>query len=331
MPKLQGIVMKTRQDSTIIYTAQGDFLQVPTPKIQPYVGEIIEANLKTPKIFKPTIWKLASVAAVLLLILSLTLFNVLSIPQTAAASVVLDYSQSVVLQVDKDAKVIQIQNPHGDNHVIPGGSLKGMDIYQAVEIILSKAGSANLMTKNSNLVLASVIPLNSAGSNVVDTDKLRSSIQAEMLQSNMFGEMMVTKTDPGALKKAAQMGMSVNEYLIYTKLTQSGEHMDPNALSDGNIPDMLAKTNTSLESLFPQESYQIKPQTPLNNQAGSMDSNGMGSNPYGQPGTSGQMGGMRPKTNLNTGNNPAQPGTSMPNGTSPEPAAGMNSMNGMGK
>lgn len=324
MPKSQGIVMKTTKDSTIIYTAAGDFLQIPTPKIQPVIGDVIEVDSALRKTFKHSLWKLTSVAAMLLLVLSLTLFNVLSVPRTAAASVVLDFSQSVELVVNKEAKVIDVRNLNGNSGLISGDTLKGMEVYQAVDLILNKANSAGLMPQNKNLVLASIIPTNSANLNVVDADKLRSDMREEMLKGKMFGDMMVMKVEPGIQQKASQLGMTVNDYQIYSRFAQRGSNINPEAFRSGNIPNVLAEAHVSLESLFPQESCQINPPTPTHQQNKPLNKYPMGNNTPGQAASKPkEMNGMQQPHSSDKPSSPnTRPMNSSPNSSNTNPMNG---------
>lgn len=342
MPKLQGIVMKTKKNVTTIYTEQGDFLQIPTPKTEFAIGETITIDLGR-KTFRSSIrsplWQIISAAAVLLMVLSLTLFNVFSAPQAAAASVELNYGQSIVLQVDKDAKVITVQNPRGHFISPVAKELKGMDIYQAVNHVLSDAQANHLMAENNNLVLASILPLTSGSTNIVTADKLRSSMRADMVKDNLFGDLMVADVDQEIQRKAAQLGLNINNYLIYSKLVQTNKSADPSTFSTENISNILSKANVSVENLYPQESCQIMPPNSTNPQNMPKEKNVDG-NPSGQPNGSNSMNPMpqQPRNStmpssgsmFNSDNSPStQPKSSIPNNPSMGHESGMNSMENM--
>jgi len=44
MEKTKGIVMRTSSKVTVIFTKKGDFLEIPTPKEPPVVGQTIEVD-----------------------------------------------------------------------------------------------------------------------------------------------------------------------------------------------------------------------------------------------------------------------------------------------
>lgn len=317
--------MKTKKNYTTIYTHQGDFIQIPTPKTEPAIGEIITVDLGR-KAFRPAVrspfWQLASAAAVLLLVLSLTLFNALSAPQAAAASVLLNYGPSIELQVDKEAKVIKVQNPANNSDALSSlaKELQGMDIYQAVNRVLVNAQSNHLLAKDNNLVLASILPLTSSSTSVVTADKLRSSMRAEMSKNNMFGDLMVADVDKSIQQKAARLGLNINNYLIYSKFAQINKSADPSTFSTDNIPKILSEASVSVESLYPQESCRIKPPDSTNSPNMPMEENADKMPQQSPNATMPNSGGMFNSNN----NSPAQPKTSIPN--TPSLGSGSNSM-----
>lgn len=70
MEKIKGVVMRTSPKVTVIYTVESDFLEIPTPKDSPIVGQTIEVDLNPKRlIFHNSALKYVAVAAVMLLVL----------------------------------------------------------------------------------------------------------------------------------------------------------------------------------------------------------------------------------------------------------------------
>lgn len=68
---------------------------------------------------------------------------------------------------------------------IEGLSLKGMDIYQAVGLILKNAENKGILNPTDSLILATVIPLTEKGAQAVSLEKLRTTVSEEMLRQNL--------------------------------------------------------------------------------------------------------------------------------------------------
>ncbi|MDA8229308.1 MAG: anti-sigma factor domain-containing protein [Desulfitobacterium hafniense] len=272
MKKNKGIVMKTSKKATIIYTDSGDYLKIKTPKDTPAIGQVIEVELPVRKPLSHGLLRYGSTAAILLLALTLGVFNILSGANTAVAAVVMDIDSSVEILVDSQAKVLKVKDRTQGSKSAPSDlQLKGMDIYSAVALIIDKADKEGAFKQKKNLVLASIVPLDNQKEDVIDPGKLRDSIHIHMLEKSIPADMMVGKADENTMKMAQDLGMSVNHYQIFERIQKQGLMVDPDTPSSNNALHMLTEANTTLVSLFPQESISITPQGGMHN-----DSNPMG-------------------------------------------------------
>jgi len=260
MKKTKGLVMRTSPKVTAIFTEKGDFLEIPTPKEPPVVGQTIEVNINTRRLFlfHNSILKYASVAAVLFLVLSISVFY-LFIPNMAVASVALDINKGVELLINKDGKVIKVQDVNGGSSIAEGLSVKGLDVYQAVDLILNNANQKGTFNKNSNLVLASVAPENKWGTHLVDTEKLRNSIRDEMISRNMSGSVVVSEANKKIEQQAKQQRMTVNSYIIYNRCEAKGITIQPDTLRM-DAQKALSDAKVSVATLFPEESCEVTAQ-----------------------------------------------------------------------
>jgi len=260
MKKIKGLVMRTSPKVTGIFTEEGDFVEIPTPRGSAVVGQTIEVNLKPRRLFAPhnIIFKYASVAAVLFLVLSISVFY-LFIPNMAVASVSLDINKGVEILINKDGKVIKVQDVNGGLSIVEGLSIKGLDVYQAVDLIIGNANQTGTFNATHNLILASVVPVNRWGTHIIDTQKLRDSIREEMTRGNMFGSVVVSQANHKIQQEAKQQGMTVNGYSIYARCEEQGISVQPDTLRD-DAQKALADAKVSVASLYPEESFEVRAQ-----------------------------------------------------------------------
>ncbi|MFZ5645462.1 MAG: anti-sigma factor domain-containing protein [Bacillota bacterium] len=261
MKKVKGVVMRSQGNKTVIYSNAGDFVEIPTPKVKPLVGQIIEVEIKDRKpLFKHTLLKYASAAAVLILVIALGIFAPLTGSGTAVASISMDINHGIELLVDREARVIKSRDINkGTEYSLDGISLEGQDIYQAVELIIEDAGKKGLLGKDRNYVLLSVIPLDKNQLSVVDEEKLRSVVGSKMISKDMYGVVLVGKTDENAKRMAENMGMTVNEYMVYERCREDGLNVQAEAFKGDQLEKVLKDNNVTLPGLFPQQAVEVYP------------------------------------------------------------------------
>lgn len=262
MKKAKGVVMRISGNKTVIYTNEGDFLEIPTPKKKPLVGQAIEVDLAPRRTFsKSSLLKYAVTAAALVLVLALGLFNPLFGPRVAVAAVELDINQGVELLVNKEGKIVKVHDTGQDsNKFIEGLELKGLDIYEAVQLILKNGGTKGVLGKEQNLVMVSVVPMDGRGAKVVDPKKLRGVVREEMLNQNIYGVVMVGQVNEETKRKAKSLGMTVNNYLVYERCRQDGLDIKADVFRGGDVQAALAKADVPLPKLFPEEYFEVKEQ-----------------------------------------------------------------------
>ena len=278
MKKTTGIVMKTSKKATILYTESGDYIEIKTPKATPALGQVLEIELPTPKPLRHRFIKFASVAAILLLALSLSVFNLVSGPNTAVAAVVMDMDTSMELVIDRDAKVLKVIDLTQGSGNPSNLQLQGVDIYTAVDLIIDKANRQGVFNQANRLILTSIIPMDNQPVDVIDQTKLRKSIERHMLEENISANMMVSQTDENTRKAAQSLGMSVNHYQIYKRIQEKGLIINADGSNSKDTLHMLAEANTTLISLFPKESMAISPQNGMHEEK----SNSMGNSMAGE-------------------------------------------------
>lgn len=260
MKQSKAVVMKVAGKKTIVYTKKGDFLEIPTPKDPPRVGQVIEVSPKPARFpLKQSLYRYTAVAAILVLVLALGILNPLLGPNVAVANVSLEINSGLELYVDKDTKIIQVAGASGPlEGILEDLKLEGLDLYQAVNLILKEARAKNVLLEDNNFVLASVIPIDDKGQKTVDETKLRDTIREAMVSKNISGVVMVEKTDQATKRKAEQMGLSVNRYLVYEHCQRDGVQIHADELRQGDLQQVLTKKNVSLPNHFPDDYFEVK-------------------------------------------------------------------------
>lgn len=279
MKNTRGIVIKTSKKATILYTESGDYLEIKTPKATPTLGQVLEIELPVHKPLSHRLLKFGSVAAILLLALSLSVFNLVSGANTAVAAVVMDMDTTMELLIDRDAKVLNVIDVTQESGNAPSNlQLQGMDIYAAIDLIIDKANIQGVFNQGNSLILTSIIPMNNQPVDVIDQAKLRESIEGHMLQNNISANIMVSKTDENTQKAAQNLGMSVNHYQIYKRILEKGLIVTTDGSNSKDALHMLTEANTTLITLFPKESMAISPQNGMHEEM----SNSMGTSMTGE-------------------------------------------------
>ena len=175
----------------------------------------------------------------------------------AVASVALDINKGVELMINNDGKVIKVQDVNGGLSIVDGLSIKGLDVYQALDLILENAHQKGTINETHDLILASVMPVNKWGTQLIDTGKLRNSIRDEMTRRNMTGSVVVSQANEKIQQDAKQQRMTVNSYLIYNRCEEKGIAVQQDALRN-DAQRALLDAKVSISTLFPEESCEVR-------------------------------------------------------------------------
>ncbi len=260
MSNQKGVVMRVMGKKTVVYTSEGDFIQINTPAQNPLVGQTIECNSK-PRAFFTTnaLNKYATTAAVLFLVLALGLMYPLLWPLGGAvASVELNINNGINLQLNKEGKVTNVHNAGVELYNTADGlPLKGMDVYLAVQLILEDAALKGDFGHEQSVVMVSVVPVVRNGADAVDSDKLRSVVHEELLKQNTNGAVMVGKLSRESGSKAQSLGMTANNYLVYERCQRDGLDVQADAFRGRSVLEAMVAVNVSLPKLFPGEYLEV--------------------------------------------------------------------------
>lgn len=187
----QGIVMKIEKKTMIVMTDEGDFLQLPLPKAVPALGATIQLDLQvTKKYSRP-----ALVAALLVFVLALSLFNPLLTSQSVA-SVTFDLPLALELEVDGDNRVTAIKaKDAAAQSLTEQMNLKGQDIYRAAnQVVQAACNNLTLGGGGEPAFVVSVMPLKDRGKMKLDRQQLRDHLLQELEQQQFEGYLVVQDT-----------------------------------------------------------------------------------------------------------------------------------------
>lgn len=247
--------MRVSTKSVVVFSDEGDFLEVPFPHPLPRVGQVIDVQLKKKKSFFP----LMAAAAVFLLVLAIGLFNPLPGLEAAAAYVALDLNPGINLFVDDQARVIRAEALNKDGRTLLS-SLKvaGLDVYRAVDRIVRESGALGYLNKEGgNLVLASVISIKESGVNLIDEARMRGMISDVLKAQDFPGYVVVSRAREDATRQAKKIGLPVNKYLVYQRLRENGSTMSPDLIRESTIQQVLNMSGVSAASLFGRQGCEI--------------------------------------------------------------------------
>ena len=255
--------MRVNGKKTIVYTKTGNFIKIDTPAPAPVIGQTVEISERRRGLFKyGSLLKYVSTAAALFIILTLGLIHPLVWTQDGAvAAVEMNINNGLSLQVDKNGKVTEVRSvwPEKDSAVdeLP---LKGMDVYQAVKLVVEDAGENGDFSHEQSVVMVSVVPASKKNSEIVDHKKMRGVVHDELVRQGASSIVMVAKPSWEDGSKAKKMGMTVNNYLVYERCRKGGLDVKEDVFRGRNVREAINESNVSLVKLFPEETLEVKGQ-----------------------------------------------------------------------
>lgn len=295
MKAVKGVVMRIEKKSITVYSSEGDFLKIPPPGIKPAIGQVIEVGCKPRRLLIP----FAAAAAVIILALALGMFGYIAGPEAAVAYVALDINPSIELYVNNNARVVTTRALNDEaGAVLSSVRLEGVDVYQALGLLVKETYAKGYIKKeDKNIVLASVIPLQNGAGSLVNEIKIRDTIYNKMKEQQITGFVVVNKAREEAEKEAEKMGLSVNKYLVYDRMSREGIQVTPEKFRSRSVRQVVEQSGARIDRLFPEESCEVGGNS--KSYSGMPRSNGDGAAPLaaasqpGGPGGFHQDGGSR--------------------------------------
>lgn len=248
--QLKGMVISLEKKKMVVVTEEGDFLKVPIPACRPLPGQTVSINENQPQGFTFPYWLRVAVA-VLIISFSALLFKPLVVPQ-AVAAVSMDMASSIELTIDKQNRVLSAKanNPQGDE-VLRDLDLKGIDIYQASNIVANKAMQLGYLQKEGkNTIMVTVAPLTAQDKVNVDRNKLQQTMHDGLVKQKYQGYLVVNESEAELWQEAEKMGLSVNQYLLWKRSQEQKENIDISVIRQQPL-GKIVDNETVINKMFP--------------------------------------------------------------------------------
>lgn len=247
----KGMVMETKGRRVLLLTDEGEFRwqAVPRGRPLPRVGEIIPAPPIARQGF-PFAWNYAAAAAVILFLLTCSLWA--SVSAAPAAMLALDINPSVELYLNGAGRVARVEalNPEGAA-VASAGELLGRDPYAAVEAVVSRAISLGyLAAGGENVILTTVVELKPGRSPALDTARLEQAVDIALAAADRTAFVGVEKTGAQVASQARQLGVSVNKLVASQKARSAGLELPIEELRREAVGQAMGKRHINPGLLF---------------------------------------------------------------------------------
>lgn len=222
MTGLKGVVIKTRGRWMWVATVDRRFMRFPVPPQGAEPGQEVWVD-PSRAVASNHVYRGALVASLLVLLLLGTVLAK-SLPSRGTATyLALDINPSLELAVNSSGRVTDVQPLNMDaRSLLKGLSLKGKEVYAALDAIVRQAGRAGYISPaRENLILLAIVPARAQGKRL-EPSRLKEVLLSEMAQMGAGGTVGIQTASLAEREKARQEGVSVNSYLLSEKASRLG-------------------------------------------------------------------------------------------------------------
>ncbi|MFZ5945397.1 MAG: anti-sigma factor domain-containing protein [Bacillota bacterium] len=265
MTKMKGIVMRVEDKHVAVVTEEGDFLRVKMPAKKPLPGDTIEFPVKKKFNFKPYMM----IAAMLILIFGISSLRPFTTPPVVA-SVTIDLTPNIELTIGQGNTVAktEAQNKEG-SELLNEIEIKGLDVYQAVNIITAKAAEMGfLKQEDRNVAIATIVSLSDEDN--LDKDKIMQTIHDEIYERKFNGYVIVNEATQQISQQAKEQGIPINRYMLMEKAQQQGSQLTPEFFTNNSLKQVIDDSQIQVQNAFPGDWCEVQ------GWGGNMNENGMG-------------------------------------------------------
>lgn len=213
--KHKGLVTDIKGKKAIVMTKKGEFLKVNLPP-ETDIGSEIE--------FSTRLNFLPLVAGIIIIFLIGSTLMYTANP-AVAAYITLDVNSGLELALDKDLNVISVKSTdEAGEEFVTNLKVKGMQVKDAVDLIMDEAVNQNLLNKvhreNPEIVIATVTSNNSKVS--LKEEEVGKWVSANLHKHELISEVMVQKASKEDWNKAKKQNISPAKYIIIKKIEEDG-------------------------------------------------------------------------------------------------------------
>ncbi|MBZ4687446.1 MAG: hypothetical protein PWQ96_1417 [Clostridia bacterium] len=245
MKRVKGMVMKVSGQEVFLVTPDGEFVKGRYHEKPPLPGQEIELEIpaanemvsnKVRKYPLASKNSLALVAVILLLFLSISIFNVF-IANQPAAYLALDINPSMEFSLDQKGVVLAATALNEDAvKVLKNSSPKGLHISAAITKVLEEVARQGYLKDTDNVIQLTLARRSKCD---VTKEEIETIVTEELQEKNVSALYKVYETDAAERKKAQEKNISLNQLSLLKELSKKGIKIDENELKEK--PGQLVK------------------------------------------------------------------------------------------
>ncbi len=191
---------------------------------------------------KRTLFKIGTIAAALVLVLSAVLIIGGSIGKNSGAVVAIDVNPSIELEINKKEKVEEVRALNAEAEaVLKGMDLEGVDINIAVNAIIGSMVKNNYLSDEKNSVLLSIDSENTKLSEALKAD-LKTEIDSALGKENITASVLIQYFD----KNGDEKDKAEKNHISTAKAALISKIVSAELLDAGGVPytyEKLSKLN----------------------------------------------------------------------------------------
>lgn len=243
---IEGIVVKVTKQHIVLLRKGGVFTNVPRPEDEvPKLGQRYVYTQKKGNRF--SFFKIVSIAAVFLL--AFVTYGLFANTQAHAAYVVaIDINPKVEVYADAKLKVIKVKALDDDGERIKNSlEIKGHTLSDVVQQVIENCITQRFLPKKKEgLITTTIIPLSHDLKSI--NQEVRRAIQQPLQQHSMTAQIIVRNGSKQMLKKATEVGLSVNQFYFYNHQRRKGIPITLNSVRHQTLKQLKEKQDAAIQS-----------------------------------------------------------------------------------
>ncbi|WP_216830963.1 anti-sigma-I factor RsgI family protein [Alkalihalobacterium elongatum] len=272
METIKGTVVKVTEQQIVLLTTDGKFKNIPrSPSEVPLIGQSF-THIEKPKRTIP-IFKLASVAAALFLIIVTSFIFPLSGKGEEVYIISLDINPSFELGTDRHLQVTRAEGLNEQGLEIVQTLDWNENLYVVIDEIIDLTIEAGYIEKQVEpLVVTSVIPLQEASDQLIDD--LKDAIDTSLGKNHATVPVTISLDEKEVYDEAKQSNLPVNYYKQYKQLEKRGivknkEEIKGKTISELKRMENQPKNERAKERSQSSKSYEQKKENDKQNKGNS--------------------------------------------------------------
>lgn len=254
MSQVRGVVVGLQGRQAIVLTPAGEFCRVAL-KVPAEIGSEVSG-----RIVRRTWTQLATVAAVMVILLLPGGLAYQRMATTPVAYVGIDINPSLELSVNRWSQVVEVVGLNPEGQSIAGRlHLKGSDLVRAIRTVVNQAASDGFIaTGNENLVVLSVTGETGVPQQIVAAlDKARGEVEQELSGKGQGQSSIVTvlvAQGKTLRQQAMDEGLSPGKFLVLLEAKASGLELAAREIKEKGIAPALRAIGADVKEIVQKAS-----------------------------------------------------------------------------